>query len=518
MLLFFSIAFLLSFHCSKTSSKPLLPLNRHEENPTYDLIHKIFAAGNKVLSSKPDSFDFESARTFARNVRELLKVESSPTKEVLIAVELATELFMNLLKRADNDSIPMKRSKKNLRTNIGELISLLNTKIRLVPNSDNKFLVTLSSIACEDLKTYKSSKDPNSLEKLRVSLKQLENALICLYSSSIPGKTSQILESIYIMGYETISKMEINFLDKYLELVNDHFFKAANKNPLSKDDATAMKLQAELLLKKLGSSRPSEFRGRKYELANITKILQTLIDANTFADSEKDQITISRIVVNDLLNLRSFDRYEETLRFIEGPLYADDDAKGLKRYLSKSLENRHFIIPDFDEKDDISAALDSAKGYFGDSNDAAAIQQKIFSFYMLVKYWMSKNPIELNRAVEAYKKLASSSNLSQIEASALWMIGDYLKIGNKTDLFSNKVIEKFKASFPKSGEEFTKAVTEANKPLGMLEIIAVNMVTNFTDPLIHKLIIEIDRSEYGNFCPGSDKFRLFIKQKAIKIK
>jgi hypothetical protein len=52
----------------------------------------------------------------------------------------------------------------------------------------------------------------------------------------------------------------------------------------------------------------------------------------------------------------------------------------------------------------------------------------------------------------------------------------------------------------------------------ILELIAVNVLTEFNHPLIHQLIEEFDRKAYTNFCRGADQLREFLKSKAKGVK
>jgi hypothetical protein len=94
------------------------------------------------------------------------------------------------------------------------------------------------------------------------------------------------------------------------------------------------------------------------------------------------------------------------------------------------------------------------------------------------------------------------------------VIGDVMEIAKKSELFDMKTLKNYKKSFPKNSESFLKSVTGGAASIGMLEIIAFNMVTNFSFPLTHFLFEEFEKSEYFNLC--LEKFELFLLQKKRK--
>jgi hypothetical protein len=42
------------------------------------------------------------------------------------------------------------------------------------------------------------------------------------------------------------------------------------------------------------------------------------------------------------------------------------------------------------------------------------------------------------------------------------------------------------------------------------------VITEFADPVIQDIIAEFDKPEYQDFCPGAEKLRKFLKEKAKK--
>jgi hypothetical protein len=179
--------------------------------------------------------------------------------------------------------------------------------------------------------------------------------------------------------------------------------------------------------------------------------------------------------------------------------------------LKKSFINRNYIVREFEKKEEISAALDSAMDYFKDKPADAG--RKVSGFYMLITYWDQLRRSKIG-AIEAFKRLAQAFQLTNREASGLWLVAGRLKIDKKSEYFDSQVL--FNVSFPRSTEEFTDTLI-GDRPFSIIEIVAANLVTNFTHPLVHQLIEEFSKPQYDHFCVGSEEFRKYLKGKAKNV-
>jgi hypothetical protein len=509
-----------SVYCS--ASKDSISIDSVFANPMQKKATAVLAVGENVLNSDSESFEFASAKIFEEVATILVLREPQLTKEELGAIELQTELILLHLKSSKptlGNILSHRRQKSEVKPALKHLILVLRNKSHLVPRSKNPFLSGLSATAFENFNKFQGDHTETNLQRFRLSLRQYEKALEYLDNRQTNNseETQHRLEFLYTSGYllmlqESVNSYEMKYLQDFLELLNLILFSYYD-GTLTKADCTAIKLQTQAVLSRLEKFNAEDLASYKHYLQTFITILEQIDDlSNPTNDAE---ITVSSIVAGDLLKGRISDRYEETLMFLRTHRFSEN-TDYLYDYLRGSVMNRRHIIPDYDEKEDIIAALDSAIVNANDSQHNYV--NSIPGFYFLVKFWTNKAS-DLSKGVEAFRKLAKSPNLSFQAASALWVIADHLSIVNKPDWFAPNVISDFKARFPKNTESFMKTLTRSAKDsIGILEIIAANFLTNFTTPLITRLIEEFEKPQYDRFCPGSDQFRYFLKTKSRTVK
>jgi hypothetical protein len=69
----------------------------------------------------------------------------------------------------------------------------------------------------------------------------------------------------------------------------------------------------------------------------------------------------------------------------------------------------------------------------------------------------------------------------------------------------------------KSKDEYLASFSLKENNLEIFEKIALSLITEFNHPAIHDLIAEFNRPVYEKFCPGADKLRAFLVEKAKKV-
>jgi hypothetical protein len=70
-----------------------------------------------------------------------------------------------------------------------------------------------------------------------------------------------------------------------------------------------------------------------------------------------------------------------------------------------------------------------------------------------------------------------------------------------------------KVSITQDEQKFIDSLS--GKTMNTLEMIAVNLITDFTHPSIHSLIQKFDYPDF--FCAGTEAFRGFLKEKAQHV-
>jgi hypothetical protein len=202
------------------------------------------------------------------------------------------------------------------------------------------------------------------------------------HQESKKGNLQTALEDVFAQGFSSIPT---NSLRHFFNLVFD-FFVIYSDEVFRKDDLLAVKGQLEVNLKSLRMSRYLSYDYVYVIISYIDKQIQL----NNFSTSNGgDDITLSNIVLNHCLKQKTFDRYEETLIFLAH--YPFSSRSDLRDKLRDSVVNRHHIVPDYDDEDDISSALDSI--FADDTGDNSLIREskpplKLLGFYVLVKYWL----------------------------------------------------------------------------------------------------------------------------------
>jgi hypothetical protein len=374
------------------------------------------------------------------------------------------------------------------------LILLLQKKKELASNSDNKFLTALCSILSEEI-------DKTTFLQI---LQQYEKALNIYYTTPRYSSetTSQRLEHLYVIGYHVLSKHPYtvdNFLDRLQRVLLLDY-----QESLTKDDLIAMELLSKAVLK----FQPSTI------LESAISFLHEAIDSQSYFKPDKKQVSLSSVVADDLLNRKNSYPEEETFKFLYA-LKSKTDLRTkffIENMIPSIQRRRQYLIPDYKKIEDIIAAFDFAKQYFNDESADAA--KKIFGFYMLIIYWDELRALKIG-AIEAFNRLVHSPILSFRETSGLWLVADRLRIDKKREYFFGRDFRKLK--FPATTEEFTDTLI-GDGPFTIIEIVAANLLTQFTHPLIHPLIEEFSKTKYHDFCPGSDRFRKYLEEQAKNVK
>jgi hypothetical protein len=210
-------------------------------------------------------------------------------------------------------------------------------------------------------------------------------------------------------------------------------------------------------------------------------------------------VTLSSIVFDNLYKFRTVYKYQEYLVFLES---ADNIFLGyetFREYLIRSVINRHYLIPDYDTDEDIEDALESA--YRPRLSDV-----EIMSFYFLIKQTDKGDPKNEARAAKAWQLLYDGWISYASKKSYVFTNPDSLPPSTDSQI-------------PFQGYHYQNYIYNIapDKGRDVLELTKVLWTKNFNTPLIHKLIKEFTKPEYDNFCPGSEKFRQFLIEKALVL-
>jgi hypothetical protein len=501
MFLLWIVVWILSVHSSSKKYKSLKNEAFIDGNEAGERLLSTMALGRKVLSS---TFDLDSAKEFAKSATDLIS-EVSLTKQELIAIDLASEMILHHLKTGNH----FEWSKEGrLKAKIKKLIKLLREKSSVLENSNNQFFVHLGYRVYQDLKNYRLRLSKISMETLALHFRHYEKVLQHVYdqiSLASNDSAQNRLEILFAAGYDVLSSFSQSFnsfaMDKFLESLYTLFIDQSNQLNFTRIEITAIESQCAEILNKLLAKSHSSY---SHELRTDIEIIQR-IHADAKLPFIEDDMSVSFLVVSDLQHTPNFDTYDDSLKFLSSNVFHD---QSLRNNLLKSVKNRHHIVPDYDDKLSISNALIRGKYEF-DSVDER--REKIGGFYFLTKLIVG----ELHRAEIAFKTLSQGEIRSVEDAVALWMIGkESFKSEDELDWFPADVYNQFKEKLPKNKEEYVKGIADSKEPIEILLLIAVNVITEFSHPLIHLLIEEFDKKEYQHFCPGADQLRDFLKFKA----
>jgi hypothetical protein len=502
MLSFLTVLFL-SIHSSIAPAKD-------SEQAVYNRLIAISAVGTKILFSYLHSFDFESADDFVYRVNDLLMSQNPLTKEDLLPLEVETELILNQVDSA-NRLLHYYR-KKEIKPKLLKLIETIQNRSNLRQHSHNRFLVDLSSFLVEDLVHYRETKE--FVKNLRISLKQhcvvLKTVVYANYINRIEIN-SEILELLFAAGNYLLTNPLSNdpittgLVENFLKLIYIALLIPLDK-PLNHTDLSAITLQAQSILTKITPFESAQLEPSKLGLDKVSRLLNsssTTVDV----DRRDNEISLSSIVANDLLKLRIVDHYEETLLFLDHYNQSSNVSDRLIPYLRNSVINRHYIVPDYDDEVDILAAIDSAKNYFEDKSENA--QYRLLSVYLLVKYWMGTSN-DMKRAILAFKKLGNLDFIGWNLAKQ-W----YFKDSNERKPVNVTITPPPEILFPT--QNFASDQQDASIPYAILTLKIINMINTmtFSSELagIPEFVAEIQNPVFSNFCPGSEKFREFLKHK-----
>jgi hypothetical protein len=98
----------------------------------------------------------------------------------------------------------------------------------------------------------------------------------------------------------------------------------------------------------------------QHKLENLLKIIKVFEVKKIFAENSAKSISVSSIVCQDLLRQTSLDKYKEKKEFLEYHRFPVG-AEFLREYLQDSVNERNYLIPDYDNEKDFSDALDGAE-------------------------------------------------------------------------------------------------------------------------------------------------------------
>jgi hypothetical protein len=504
------LGLLASVYCSIMIQEPFLdvsPANRFEP---------IFAETQKVLDSPSDSLDFKSAENFLASSKQLLEASTSKlTKKILICIELQCELILTELRNSRSTKLLalIHKSKRwNLKRKITALMEMI-TFYPSPPRSDNKNLYKLGDLTSDDLLQYRKSNSNSTyiFGDLGFDFAQYRKILIYLsdpiiHSCPKPRIKETLLRNYYWIGhtaklpirtYEDASKPLIYFVNALDEI-------ALSAASLSQEEMTAFKLQYQSILKEIASSKYTAYPSH-INAIDVSIQLSSNLCVST-EDIVADKVPLSSIVIDDLNRERSFNRYEQSLLFLEKTeIFLSYEP--LREYLNSSVRNRHHVVPDYDTDEDILDALETAQVFRpGLSN----IEIRLFCF--VTKFFIRSDKENFHRGIVTFQTIEIPINGSFGALIGFWSMRKRIWSKELAPIpdFVNLIL-------PGTSDECIEKILKSSPNLSVLEIIAVSFLSNFTHPVIHKLIADFDKPKYDDFCPGSEEFKELLKEKAKKV-
>jgi hypothetical protein len=486
-----------SVFCSKgikyvrLEEEPMLSGEAPSEN-----VRSLLETADKVVSS---SFNMHNAEMFVKAAKRLIS-EDPLTKEQLTAVELATTIMLHQLKRS---GVVIALGKKGeLKETLKKLIKLVQAESIDAKNSGIGFAIDFESRVSILLKSSKLRESDFSMDGLLLQFRIYKKVLGYLYNrEDQPGSepSDEFMENGYMVGFTVISSLKTSFdfsaMENFLEFVYTLFI--SYNSPASQ--LVAVGSQCKTIFVNLKDREhmdrlAEELRhAHQYILGNV----------KDYYDIKKD-MSVSLLVIMDTRGETSLYRYEESLKFLNSHPFRN---QSLKIFLLNSIEYRRYLVND-------SYGLILFQPYeqfkFLDQ-----MKQRMYGFYYLTKFQTG----EKRRAKLILIDLLKDAEISLEEAQATFMIAkENFNIEDIRTLLPAKLFKKYTAIAPKDKHAYLEKVLTSKQPMTILELIAVNVLTDFNHPLIQQLIEEFDRKAYTNFCRGADQLREFLKSKAKGVK
>jgi hypothetical protein len=414
----------------------------------------------------------------------------------LLPLEAETEIVLNQMESSKPKFLANAvhwRRKNQLRPKLLDLIARIKYRLNLIPYSDNQFLVDLAGSLSNDLEHYRERSDEIRVQNLKISLKQYLVALNVFHNrlrSSSESK-STMLEKVFGTGNDVLlsdfsSPFNIEPLENFLQFAYAALFLHLGKD-LTRSDLEAINLQSLLISMKLVPIHSKDLKSPTLGLENLSNLLQPITHSMPYV-TYNDEITLSMIVAGDLLKVRTFARYENTMRFLnEYPINEFTDR--LIPYLKKSVKNRYYIVPDYNQKKDILAALDMASEHYFEGKSENS-QNRLLGYYVLVKFWINTSADDRRCSVALQKMREESVSAKNV----IWNYADNLKLDSYQDLFK----------FDGQTFSFYQLVESINE-------------VQPRDIDIQALLSEFNKPEYDNLCPGSNKFRELLKKEVRNL-
>jgi hypothetical protein len=497
------IGFFVAVFCSDLTEKHFERIQEVERTPFMTILLET----GKVLASTADNFDFDSAESFIDSAKSILKWnlkrKDHVTFDELVGIDLQAQLILIKLDTSTNSAPAAVGTVKKISSEINESIRKLEALA--LPRSENKYLVSLSSLVTEDLKSYRKNASLENIHRLLFQFRQYQKILMLGTSSKNPciKPEQKTLLDLYFASYRALLFHFDGLFDAAERFVEQLDGLVLSNYSLSFDDQQAIELKASSVLDK------PELRFA-FTIRNAIDISLDLLTKMPIHAEENyyESVTLSSIVLGDLKKRNIFDGYEETLQFLEtsDDLFTNQYLP-LRDYLKNSVINRHHSVPDYDSVQDITQALNSAECSW-------LSQVDIYQFYFLVKYSSEVDrQANSNRAIIAFDRLRrvleSSFTASLRSVTAYWAIERYLRIASED-------LPDIKYPLPEDRQRYIENVTREIS-MEILEIIAVSLISKFTNSVIHQLIEEYDQPQYDNFCPGSEDFRKMLKERAKQV-